>query len=229
MAKRRAKKKRMTITEMFNRYAIGLQYYGESIPTKKRATRKQLKEIKKLSSQLRQEQREQGITDLPTIAQAYSQIMEQEKQSLAKMLENPFADDELEPLPYSDEPLDISQYEYPVIEEFQALMLDVVDYAEDKFNYLSAHNNPYITISTQVAQIEERLAQIMDSQDLKSSFADYLSKSPDFEELKNFTMYDYDDLEGYLDRIHSNMSAIIETFFQRSPQFIAPTDIQFDV
>lgn len=79
MARKRAKVKRMTITQQYNRYAIGLRYYGESFETKTRATRKQLKEIKKLSSQIRQQQRAQGITDLPTIAQAYKLVTEQQQ------------------------------------------------------------------------------------------------------------------------------------------------------
>ena len=44
--RRRVKRKHITITEQYNRYATGLEYFGESFETKKRATSKGLKELK---------------------------------------------------------------------------------------------------------------------------------------------------------------------------------------
>ena len=227
--KRKIKRKRMTVTEMYNRYAVGLQYYGESLATKKRATHKQLKEIKKYTSQLRKQLKEQGIENPPTIAQAYKLIKEQELANLNKMLDKPFAD-ELEPLDYAEEPLDMTKFEYPILEEFNTVMEDVANESLARFGM--SKPSEAIVKSTQV--LEELVAQIEDNPEKKKAFADYLSKSDDFANLKQSRYYDYDEIINFLDALHDNILAIINDFEnknnqQKSPTFIAPTTIHFDI
>lgn len=102
MAKRRRKAKSMTITAKYNRLARGLQFFGEDISTKKRATSKALKELQKFYYKLRQKLKlEQPDLELPTIAQA-AKYVEQQEQEQQYPVPTP-QQEELEPLPYADE------------------------------------------------------------------------------------------------------------------------------
>lgn len=228
MARKRIKRKRMTVTEMYNRYAVGLQYYGESLATKKRATHKQLKEIKKHTANLRKQLKEQGIENPPTIAQAYKLIKEQETVKLNKMLDKPFAD-EIEPLNYAEEPLDMTKFEYPILEEFYTVMEDVSSESIARFG----PTKPAYSIIELTTKLEEKVAQIEDNADKKNAFADYLASSDEFANLKQSRYYDYDDILNFLDSLYENLSAIVDDFTQKSnqasPQFIPNKSIRLDI
>lgn len=103
MAKRRRKAKSMTITAKYNRLARGLQFFGEDVATKKRATSKQLKELQKHYYKLRKQLKlEQPDLELPTIAQAAKYVEQQEQEQ--QLYPTPTAtQEELEPLPYADD------------------------------------------------------------------------------------------------------------------------------
>lgn len=103
MAKRRRKAKSMTITAKYNRLARGLQFFGEDIATKKRATSKALKELQRFYHKLRQKLKlEQPDLELPTIAQAAKYVEQQEQETQQYPTPTP-PQEELEPLPYADE------------------------------------------------------------------------------------------------------------------------------
>lgn len=93
----------MTITAKYNRLARGLQFFGEDVATKKRATSKQLKELQKHYYKLRKQLKlEQPDLELPTIAQAAKYVEQQEQEQ--PLYPTPTAtQEELEPLPYADE------------------------------------------------------------------------------------------------------------------------------
>lgn len=104
MAKRRRKAKSMTITAKYNRLARGLQFFGEDIATKKRATNKQLKELQKYYYKLRKQLKlERPELELPTIAQAAKYMEQLEEQEREQYPTPAPAQEELEPLPYADE------------------------------------------------------------------------------------------------------------------------------
>lgn len=225
MARRRAKQKRMTITQMYNRYAIGLRYYGQDLETKNRATRKQLKEIKKLSSQIRQEQRAQGITDLPTIAQAYKYMTEPPA---------PPKSEELEPLPYSDEPLDLTKFEYPVIEEFYRACERVLEDARVKYVW---NERALTAIMDEVTKLRELFDTIYSEFGRSNQeFAHWLSDSDEFEQFKYLEFQDSDGAQGMstMENFADELQALYNEYKNYQSQtnnttYIAPTDIRFDV
>lgn len=221
MARKRSKE---TITQKYNKYAIGLEYFGESASQKKRASRKELREIIKQYRHVRQLQREMGVTDLPNIAQIYKYALEQPL--LPKS-------EELEPLPYADKPLNMQEFDYPIIEELLTVLNDIVLDSDERFNYINAgSSNPHLAITTLCARITESIAQIIDNPSIKEKFADYLAKSEVFDQLKTYRYYHYSDIINSLENMSDTTIALIndfDTFQGEQPPFIAPTDINFNV
>lgn len=184
------KRRKMTITQLYNRTAKGLSYFGEVIPEKKRATRKQLKEIQKIWKNIRKAEREKGITDLPTIAQAAKYVEEEEQQPKEVK----------EPLPYAQED-EITMEENirsseDVINEF----LEAMQTALSEATLIYGLSQPYVARALE-KQFTALLATFNEARAIKGDdyVAEYLLNNLDFQRLYDMV---YSDSEGRADAIH---------------------------
>lgn len=204
MARRkRIKRKRMTITEQYNRYAIGLEYFGESFEIKKRATSKGLKALKKHYYEIRKDLREQGMVDLPTIAQAEKEILRQraeaeEAQSYRKI------DDDLEELPYA-EGITEEANSYYIIDEFRSMISQALDVLSTSYLGPSFVAKKSEEVTDAYVQFEGALEAYGEEY-----VADYLANSTDMEALRNNTYASYDDVKEGIEDITGVVRAMID-------------------
>lgn len=202
MARRkRIKRKRMTITEQYNRYATGLEYFGESFETKKRATSKGLKELKKHYYKLRKELREQGMVDLPTIAQAEKEIL---RQRAEEAQEYRVIDDDLEELPYMEGSLENESYSYSYIAEFKAIIEMVLE-ATNIVPYNPSFGN---AISATLTEVYAKLLGSIEAYG-EDYVEDYLANSSDLESLRKNTYGSYDEVKQGVSDIKDLIEAMI--------------------
>jgi hypothetical protein len=204
MARRkRVKRKRMTITEQYNRYATGLEYFGESFETKKRATSKGLKELKKHYYKLRKELREQGMVDLPTIAQAEKEILRQREEAEEAQGYRAI-DDDLEELPYMEGTLEDETRSYTYIKEFEGFITYAIDVVT------SSYKNPVLIakVSNKLTDAYLKLQGIIDNFGAEY-VEDYLANSSEMESLRNNTYASYDDLHEGIEDITGVVNAML--------------------
>lgn len=200
MARRkRIRRKRMTITEQYNRYAIGLEYFGESFETKKRATSKGLKELKKHYYKLRKELREQGRLDLPTIAQAQKEVLRRREEQSYRDI-----DDDLEPLPYMEGDLEQEENSYTYVLEFKAIIETYISTME-----LSKYGPNFVTSAIVTASdAYVKLQGIIEAHG-EAYVEDYLANSTEFDALTKNTFQDYDDAKEGAESIESIVDAML--------------------
>ena len=216
MATRR-KRKRMKITDLSNRIATGLAFYGVTIPTKKRATRKQLKEIRKTYNAIRKQEKAKGIS-LPTIAQAAKYIKEQEQQ---KITPPPTRGEDIEDIGYSDESTPASNPPQYYIDEFKAMLDD----AEAEMKMMYGLRPSIIDRFIREAARTRVLIETLINQIGVETFGNYLATSIDYDKLKNVKYYNYDDVCSELEDINLNLLALsMESTEQNPPDDNEPTD-----
>lgn len=194
------KRKRMTITQLYNRTAKGLSFFGEVIAEKKRATRKQLKSLQKLWKQIRKAEKEKGVTDLPTIAQAAKLV---EELTIIPQQEVK------EPLPYAE---DEAYNEIPEIDFASTVLDDFLDMLETAFAELAGKYaiEPRIwhTMSSQHAEILKLFNEIRTNIG-DENLATQLEQSVEYEKLRVIANYQYKEVEEYLDSIISDLYGIV--------------------
>lgn len=222
MARRKRRRvKRMTITQRYNRIAIGLKYFGIEVATKTRTTAKKLKELQKSYRKIRQELREQGNIDLPTIAQAYKYIKEQEAQ--------PAPTPTREPLEYTDEILDETTFEFPIIEEFsQALedfsqtIADAVEEVQDRYHGERLEEN-FIGGLTEITEKFNKALELTGT----VYMAGWLAQSTEYEA---FRMTNYASYEEVTESISSMIEVLDAIISQAESDFTeAQGETPFDV
>lgn len=197
MARRKRRRvKRMTITQRYNRIAIGLKYFGIEVATKTRTTAKKLKELQKSYRKIRQELREQGNIDLPTIAQAYKYIKEQEAQ--------PAPTPTREPLEYTDEILDETTFEYPIIEEFSQVIADAIEEVQDRYHGERLEEN-FIGGLTEINEKFTKALELTGTEYM----AGWLSQSTEYEALRITNYSSYEEVTESISSMIDVLDAII--------------------
>lgn len=221
MARRKRKVKSMTITSKFNRLAKGLQFFGEQIAEKKRATKKQLKELQKFYQHLRKQlKQDQPDIELPTIAQAAKYIKEQEQQPLKEA-------ETREPLPYSDYTDETPQIDFSsnVLDDFldtlqEAMNELVVTYGQSP-RILDTMTKQHSEIITTFNTLKETIGE--------ENLATHITQSLEYEALGTITKYSYNGVIEVLDNILTNLQGILNQAndYYNNPQTFA-NGINFD-
>ena len=223
MARRRSKRKLMTTTQKYNRVAIGLSYFGIELKTKKKATSKALKEAQKIWQKTRQELKEQGITELPTIVQAYKYVKEQEtlpKVETELPTITPPTDEELEPLSYETGTGSMdNDYEYPVIEEFY----QVIDDAIEAVNDIYGPTNVGTSLVNRLTHIRETVNRIRENMD-DDILADWLSNSNEFDALKEVNYANYEETSDTVDALWASVDGLATKAGAEIPIVNRPTN-----
>lgn len=195
-SRKRRKVKRMTITQRYNRIATGLKYFGVEIATKTRTTAKKLKELQKTYRKLRKELRDQGNVDLPTIAQAYKYIKEQEAQ--------PAPEPTREPLEYTDEILDETTFEYPIIEEFSQVIADAIEEVQDRYHGERLEEN-FVGGLTEISEKFNKALELTGTEYM----AGWLSQSTEYEALRLTNYGSYEEVTEAISSMIEVLDAII--------------------
>ena len=215
------KRKRMTITQLYNRTAKGLSFFGEIIAEKKRATTKQLKSLQKLWKQIRKAEKEKGVTDLPTIAQAAKLVDELPIIPKGEVKE---------PLPYAEDEAynEIPEIDYasPVIDDF----LDMLHEAVSEMLGVYANSPQIVKAVTEInSGIIEKIHILRESIG-DENLATQLEQSIEYDALQTITKYSYNEALGILDNILSDLQAIIKDVeaSQEPTTFIPDRPINLD-
>ena len=200
MARKRAHKKRMTITQKYNRIAKGLLFFGVEQEEKKRATTKQLKQLQKIYKQIRKSLQEAGEIDLPSIAQASKFITEQDKEIQAES--------EKEPLPYADEDTrSYINFPHQVIEEFKELLFASIRdcfHLSPAFMYASRYQTYLIKKEQEFISFFSRLTTEQEEQ-----ISEALTQSTYWDRIKSVAHYHYSDIVDFYDSLYDNLISII--------------------
>lgn len=214
------KRKKMTITQLYNRTARGLLFFGEVIAEKKRATKKQLNALRKLYKNIRKAEREKGTTDLPTIAQAAKYVEEQ-----------PIIQTEVkEPLPYAEDEMynEIPEIDYasPVIDGFMDSLHEAVSEMLGVYATSPAIVKAVTDINSQIVEKIHTLREKIGDENL----ATQLEQSIEYDALNTITKYSYNEAIGILDNILSDLQAILKDIeaTQEPTQFVPSKTINFD-
>ena len=221
MAKRRHKVKPMTITSKFNRLAKGLQFFGAQIEEKKRATKKQLKELQKFYRHLRKQlKQDQPDIELPSIAQAAKYVREQETQPVREP-------ETREALPYSEATDETPQIDFSsnVLDDFldtlqEAMNELVVTYGQSP-RILDTMTKQHSDIITTFNTLKETIGE--------ENLATHITQSLEYEALGTITKYSYNGVIEVLDNILTNLQGILNQAndYYNSPQTFA-NGINFD-
>ncbi|MBP3887744.1 MAG: hypothetical protein J6F30_08870 [Cellulosilyticum sp.] len=199
MAKlKRRKRKKMTITQRYNRIAVGIQYFGITLNEKKRATRKALKEAQRIYKQARKEAKAGGVTELPSISQLEKYVRESQHEVEIPPI------DEREELPYA--PVD----EIPYFDENESIIetfLTEMQTALSELMLLYGMSTPW-----RAKEVEEQILDMMskfnEARNIKGDeyVAQYLSNNLDFARIHDMV---YSDSEGRAEAI-DDVSSIID-------------------
>lgn len=199
----RRRRQRETITQQFNKYAAGLSYFGIETSTKKRATTKQLKQLKKEYYKARKSLREAGYIDLPTIAQITKEI-QQAKTETEPEIDYRQIPEGREELPYAEGAVPYEDMETYAIDEFKAIMAAA-----------SEAINTYINSTTKawIDEIENCMAKLEGAIDnYGEEYVDnFLSQSPTFNELRIATFASYDDTKAAVSDIIDVTDALLDS------------------
>lgn len=211
----------MTITSKFNRLAKGLQFFGEQIEEKTRATRKQLKALEKFYYKIRKQIKEaQPDIELPSIAQAAKYVREQETQPVREP-------ETREPLPYSEATDETPQIDFSsnVLDDFldtlqEAMNELVVTYGQSP-RILDTMTKQHSDIITTFNTLKETIGE--------ENLATHITQSLEYEALGTITKYSYNGVIEVLDNILTNLQGILNQAndYYNSPQTFA-NGINFD-
>lgn len=212
MARRRSKRKLMTTTQKYNRVVIGLSYFGIELKTKKKATSKALKEAQKIWQKTRKELKEQGITELPTIVQAYNYVKEQETlprvETELPTITPPTTNEELEELPYNHEEGSYAEdVDYPILEEFKTIINDAIEEVTDYYSGEKIGQD-FANILTEIREKYDRLRELMEDE----YFADWLADSAEYDALKTVNYHSYKETSVALDAMWDSIDGLLSKF-----------------
>ena len=202
----RKKQKRLTITAKFNRYAVGLSYFGIETPTKKKATTKALKELQKQYAKVRKQLREQGMTDLPTIAQINKYVKEAEQEAYREPepTTTPDITEGREELPYAEGTMTYEDLSTYALDEFRAIIEEVAGCI-----------TTYINSTTQswIEALENSMAKLEGAvENYGADYVDeYLSQSPQFDSLRINTFASYDDVKAATEDILDVVDSLLDS------------------
>lgn len=190
--------KKLTLTEKYERRRIWAGYFGIAFKEMKRATQKALKAINKAIKHKRLELKQEGVTDIPTVAQ----VAKYEKQS--QQLSN---DEEKEALPYAD------INDIPEFNEYEAIINQFIDTMQEALSEsvkIYGMSQPWLARTFEnailgvMAKFNEARAKLGDAQ-LAQNIADSL----DYEQIITLIAYDYNEALDMLDNMASVFDSMI--------------------
>ena len=205
MAKlRKRKRKKMTITQRYNRIAVGLQYFGISLNEKKRATTKALTEAQRIYREARKEAKAGGITELPSIAQLEKYVRESQHE-----VDIPSIDDR-EELPYAgvDETPYYNETE-DIINGFMSTMEQALSEATRAYGLAQpwrakAFEQQILGIMSKFNEIRGRAGD--------EYIAQKIADSLDYQAIVNTIAYDYDEATEMLDNMSDVFDGILDSW-----------------
>lgn len=209
MARRRRKRKPMTITALFNRLAQGLGFFGVQVAQKRRATKKSYKALRKIYEAERKKQKEQGLTDLPTIAQAAKIIKQQEETAKqpARPEEIPvsFFADEIEGYDLYEQEQPSTQQFSTYVDEFKMMLNYATEEMKRMYGLVNSIIEPYIAFASQVEVTLDEVLKHITEEELGARIA----KSPYYSHLMDAVLVSYEDALATIENIMDNLNAIL--------------------
>lgn len=200
MAKK-AKHKKLTLTEKYERRRVWAGYFGITLKAMKRATKKALKLAEKLIKQKRLELKDEGVTDIPTVAQVYK--YEKQTQQLSNK-------EEREELPYAE------ANETPFFNETE----DIINsFMETMQATLSEAIQAYgLSQPWRAKSFEQQILDIMSKfNEARDKYGDELiaqkiADSLDYQQIVTVIAYDYDEATEMLDNMSSVFDGILDSW-----------------
>lgn len=210
----------MTITALFNRLAQGLGFYGVQVATKKRATKKSYKALRKLYEAERKKQREQGVIDLPTIAQAAKIVKQQEEQKATPsptQIPVEFFADEIEGYDQYEQEQPSTQQFSIYVDEFRTMLNYATEEMKRMYGLVNTIIDPYMAFASQVEFSLDEVLKYISEEEL----GERIAKSPYYSHLIDAVMISYEDALATIENIMDNLNAIL---LEVSPAETSSTD-----
>ena len=194
-------RKKLTLTEKYERRRIWAGYFGITLKTRKRATQKALKLAEKLIKQKRLELKQEGVTDIPTVAQ----VAKYERQS--QQLSN---EEEKEALPYAgvDETPYYNETE-DIISGFMSTMEQALSEATRAYGLAQpwrarAFEQQILGIMAKFNEIRDRAGD--------EYVAQKIADSLDYQAIVTTIAYDYDEATEMLDNMSDVFDGILDSW-----------------
>lgn len=193
--------KKLTITEKYERRRIWAGYFGITLKSMKRATQKALKLAEKLIKKKRLELKQEGVTDIPTVAQ----VVKYERQS--QQLSN---EEEKEHLPYAD------TNEIPYFNETEDIITSFMSTMEQALSEaLRAYglSQPWRAraFEEQILNIMAKFNEIRDRAG-DEYIAQKIADSLDYQAIVTTIAYDYDEASDMLDNMTDVFDSILDSW-----------------
>lgn len=193
--------KKLTLTEKYERRRIWAGYFGIAFKEMKRATKKALKAIDKAIKQKRLELKQEGVTDIPTVAQ----VAKYERQS--QQLSN---EEEREALPYAgaDEIPYFNETE-DIINGFMSTMEQALSEAIRAYGL----SQPWRAraFEEQILGIMAKFNEIRDKAG-DEYIAQKIADSLDYQAIVTTIAYDYDEATDMLDNMSDVFDGILDSW-----------------
>lgn len=193
--------KKLTLTEKYERRRLWAGYFGIAFKEMKRATQKALKAINKAIKQKRLELKQEGVTDIPTIAQ----VAKYERQS--QQLSNK---EEKEPLPYAV--VDETPY-YNETEDIISGFMSTMEQALSEAIRAYGLSQPWRARSfeQQILGIMAKFNEIRDRAG-DEYVAQKIADSLDYQAIVTTIAYDYDEATEMLDNMSDVFDGILDSW-----------------
>lgn len=225
MAKRVRKRKKMTITEKYSRVQTGLKFFGVELKELKKATTKALKAAQRIYKNIRQQLKDEGVTDIPNITQIAKEVIRREQQRETPSIPQ---EETREPLPYAaDDEVATIDFSSDTLDNFLDTMNEAMAELAAKYG-----NSPNIwktmsEIHAETLQTFNELRAEMGDENLAS----YIENSLEYDAVQTITKYGYNEAVEVLDNILSNLRGILKeakAYNDRPETFIPQNTINFD-
>lgn len=193
--------KKLTLTEKYERRRLWAGYFGIAFKEMKRATQKALKAINKAINQKRAELKQEGVTDIPTVAQ----VAKYERQ--AKQQSN---EEEREPLPYAG--ADETPY-YNETEDIISGFMSTMEQALSEAIKIYGLSSPWRARSfeEQILGIMAKFNEIRDKAG-DEYVAQKIADSLDYQTIVTTIAYDYDEASNILDNMSDVFDGIMDSW-----------------
>lgn len=193
--------KKLTLTEKYERRRLWAGYFGIAFKEMKRATQKALKAINKAINQKRLELKQEGVTDIPTVAQVAKYERQAQQQS---------KEEEKEPLPYAG--IDETPY-YNETEDIISGFMSTMEQALSEATKIYGLSSPWRARSfeEQILGIMAKFNEIRDKAG-DEYIAQKIADSLDYQAIVTTIAYDYDEATNMLDNMSDVFDGILDSW-----------------